>query len=516
MLTVHLRINDAATGQPTPARLCVTGPQGEHYAPLGRFTEFPTGRNEDVGGHLRLRNERWFPIDGSCEMLLPPGMPLRIQAHKGPEFRPLDHSVTLGLGQMAIRLSLARWYDSAQDGWMTGDGRCHFLSPHAAALEGAAEGLDFINLLACVQQLASEDGIIYPTVPNLLAFSGQTPALIAHHCTVAVNTLNSHPVLGRVALLHTHRPVFPLTFGGEDDTDDWSICDWCDQGHRKNGLTVWVDAFEDESGLAGGEALVAVVLGKMDAVEVTPRRKHPLLPWVYRLWDAGFPLRLLGSSGKVDNRVPVGSLRTYARFLGSDTGTHPPLPEIHTRWIDAVRAGHTFVTNGPILLLSQGEHEPGSVLELSRPEETVRLTAVAKCPHPFEKLELLQNGQVIAASETSRAEDLYQAELDLCCRLSGRGWMAARCWGTGGAMLDPGVPPFAHTSPLWYRSPDQRGSVPAHSVRSLRILVERSREWVEAHGRFRNEKRRRQLLDHHDRALARLEEILANASPGPA
>ena len=61
-----------------------------HFPPLGRAAEFPTGRNEDVGGHLQVGRERWCYIDGACEMPLPAGVPLRVQATKGPEYTPLD------------------------------------------------------------------------------------------------------------------------------------------------------------------------------------------------------------------------------------------------------------------------------------------------------------------------------------------------------------------------------------------------------------------------------------------
>src|SRR5439155_20878290 len=47
--TVHLRINDAATGQPTPVRLRVTDLGGTYYAPFGHSAEFPHGRGEAVG-----------------------------------------------------------------------------------------------------------------------------------------------------------------------------------------------------------------------------------------------------------------------------------------------------------------------------------------------------------------------------------------------------------------------------------------------------------------------------------
>src|SRR5262245_14915031 len=137
MLTIHLRINDAATGQPTPVRLRVSGADGTAFPPLGRAAEFPTGRNEDVGGHLQIGRERWFYIDGACEIPLPAGVPLRVQATKGPEYTPIDQTVTLGVGQMALRFAIGRRTDSRAGEWVTVDTRCHFIPPHAALLEAA-------------------------------------------------------------------------------------------------------------------------------------------------------------------------------------------------------------------------------------------------------------------------------------------------------------------------------------------------------------------------------------------
>jgi hypothetical protein len=178
------------------------------------------------------------------------------------------------------------------------------------------------------------------TTPNLLAFSGQVSAVERDGCSVVVNTFNSHPVLGKVALLNSHRPVFPLTFGGED-TDDWGVCDWCDQCHRKKGLTVWADAFEPVGGLVGGEVLAAAILGKIDAIEVTAApRKAPLLPWVYRLWDAGVPVPLVGASAKESNREALGGTRTYVRPEGES-------------WVEGIRAGRTAVSAGALLALAR-------------------------------------------------------------------------------------------------------------------------------------------------------------------
>jgi hypothetical protein len=368
---------------------------------------------------------------------------------------------------MALRFAVERWTDTRAKDWYSGDTRCHFLTPHAALLEAAAEDLDVVNLLACVQPLPSLDGTAYSTVPNLTAFSGQAAALEAHGRLVAVNTLNAHPVLGKVGLLYSHRPVFPLTFGGED-MDDWSICDWCDQCHRKGGLTVWVDAFRPAGGLIGGEALVAATLGKIDAIEFDAQpRQQPLLPWVYRLWNAGFPVPLVGGSGKDSNKVPLGAMRTYALLRDGATFSYK-------EWIEAVRAGRSCATSGPLISLT------------TRTEDRQAIAiAEAHSPQPPDRLEIVGAEGVIAGG----------VEVSLPAEQSG--WFAARCLNADGTVA-------AHTSPAVIRAGNQPLPRRPDAAAALAKLVEATREWVETTGRFENPKRKQALLDRCAEALARL------------
>ncbi len=449
MLTVHVRITDAQTYRPTPVRLRISSRDGQEFPPLGRSPEFPTGRNEDVGGHVRCGQERWWYIDGTCEIPLPAGVPLRIQVAKGPEFTPIDDTVTLGPGQISLRLAISRWTNSRIEGWQTVDARCHFLAPHAAWLEAQAEDIAVANLLAVPQPFLAHDGQTYITVPNLLAFSGQVPALARDGCCVVVNTFNTHPVLGKVALLHTHRPIFPLTFGGLDDTDDWGIADWCDQCHRKKGLAVWSEPFEPAGGLVGGEALVAAILGQIDALEITAGpRKNPLLPWVYRLWDAGVFLPLVGASGKESNHTALGTMRTYVRGA---------------TWVEAIRCGSTFVTAGPLLSLTA---------------DGQRVCASGRFRGESVTVEIVANGQVVATG-SGTVEAMVPP-----------GWVAARCT----------QPAFAHTSAVPIGSPVRH----AAAVVVLRKLVEQTREWIETQGRFTQPKRKQALLERCAAAMQKL------------
>jgi hypothetical protein len=456
-LIVHFRINDAATQQPTPVRLRISGPDGTTYPPLGQPAEFALGRYEDVGGKVCLGRRRWWSCAGACELNLPTGVPLLVEALKGLEYRPLRQTVTLGAGQLTLRFTLERGLDAP--GWYSGDGRVHARSPHAAALDGAAEGLHFVNLLARQVSLPSHDGQQYYSTPELSAFSGQSPALEQHGCTVVGNTLNTHLVLGSLALWHCHRPVFPLHFGPPDATDDWGLSDWADQCHRKRGLVVWSDWQRTLTHHAGGAALPALVLGQIDALELTSTAAAFPLRW---------PTPVVGASGSDSNRVPVGALRTYAQITTT--------PANYSAWVDAIRAGRCFVTNGPLLDWHIAEQQ---------------LYVQARSVVPFDTLEVLADGARLGLM--TAADGLAR----LCVPLPEHGLLQIRCRGQQPSPLDEQTPVFAVTTPLTV------GSV-ALTQPPLADQLERVRTWVTTTGQYEHEVFRTQVLSAIAQAQAKL------------
>jgi hypothetical protein len=475
--TVHIRVNDAATGQPTPVRLRVTDAAGTYYAPFGHAAEFPVGRGEAVGGDLLVGGQRWAYIDGTCEIAVPPGE-LIVAACKGPEYRPLHETVNLPAGKLALRFAIDREFDSRQAGWFAGDTRAHALSPHAALLEAAAEDLAVVHVLARETPLLSGDGQTYSTYPNLSAFSGQQASLDRDGTAVCVGTLNTHPFLGRLALLHCQRVVYPLAFGGPDATDDWSLADWCGQCHRKRGLAIWAGALDSKAGHAG-EAFANVILGDVDALELTPDSSPLLRPW-YHLLNAGVRVPVVGGSAKENNRTLLGSPRTYARL---EAGQSFGIGE----WIEAVRAGRTLVTFGPFVSLDVEGLGPGEVLRRGRDDS--RVTARFRTPGIGSdvKLELLANGAVIPAAG---------AEPEITFDFRGGGWVAARLL-HGGRLM-------AHTSPVYVEVEGFDPPVDPAAIRFLNGQLGRARDWIATEGRFTSPKSRDRLLAIIDNARQKL------------
>ena len=177
------------------------------------------------------------------------------------------------------------------------------------------------------------------------------------------------------------------------------------------------------------------------------------MPWVYRLWDAGFLVPLVGASGKESNRVATGQMRTLADCR-------------ELTWVEAVRAGRTIVTDGPILRLGKegDRHFASAAFRTGSPQ-----------------LEIVANGRVAARGE-GHAEAVVE-----------KGWVAARCQVESGG--------FAHTSVVAAGeavvSPDARAV--------LAKQVQQTQEWIATLGRFTNPKRKASLLACCDKALAILE-----------
>ena len=484
MLTVHVRINDAATGKPTPVRVRFLDEAGNIHVPFGHLAEFATEPGSNVGGDVRIGAHRFSYIDGACEVRLPAG-PITVEIHKGPEYSPLRRVLTLGPGQIALRLAVERWTDLRAEGWYSGDTRCYFLSPHAALLEGAAEDVAVVNLLAV--QTAGQPSLGVPeAVSNLLAFSGTKPCLESPGHLVAVNTLNVHPILGSVALLDSHRPVFPLRFGAPDGFDDWSVADWCDQCHRKRGLVVWPDLPRLTPASPQGEALAALLLGKIDAFEISffdDPEPAVLGDW-YRLLDCGLRVPLAGGSGKHSNRIALGAVRTYARLADGQ-------PFGYATWIDAVKAGRTFVTNGPLLALTADGFGPGSVLLIPPEGRRIPVRIEARGTAGFDRVELLLNGSIAAAREASGNRQAALLEVELAP--TENAWLAARCWGRD--RLPDGQCVYAHTSPIYLRTEGPPRSPAPASTAPLLAVLDRTLAWVEQQARCETEQQRAHLIE---------------------
>jgi hypothetical protein len=275
------------------------------------------------------------------------------------------------------------------------------------------------------------------------------------------------------------------------------VVDWCDQCHRKKGLVVWPDLPRLSQDHPQGEALAALMLGKVDAFEIcffAGEEPQTLADW-YRLLDCGLRIPLVGGSGKDSNAVALGGVRTYAQLAAGEELTYGG-------WIGAVRAGRTFVTNGPLLLLTVAGHGPGAVIHrrtgslpvqaegqagsLSYGNLPVRVEAHSAVP--FDEVELLVNGFVhgVKTASGNRQSAVLETEIPLTSA-----WVAARCWSR--ERLPSGQNVYAHTSPVYLDVEDQLLQPDAEVVGPLLGVLDHTLDWAMGEGHCDTKRQREQL-----------------------
>jgi hypothetical protein len=216
------------------------------------------------------------------------------------------------------------------------------------------------------------------------------------------------------------------------------------------------------------EAPVAAALGKLDAMNLFDPYQWltPEYDIWYNLLNCGF--KLAASTGSdwficSNNRVyaQAGAIFTYEG------------------WLDALKKGHTFITNGPALFLKVDDSGPGSTLtQLAQKLTTVEISWDSYLP--ITSIELVFNGKVIS-HHSVRGTGSRKGCWETCFSPPNDGWLAARAAGT--ARDNFFQPMFAHTSPVWITT----GRPAPEAVESAAYFLDSlkdSQEWIRAKVKF--------------------------------
>jgi len=152
----------------------------------------------------------------------------------------------------------------------------------------------------------------------------------------------------------------------------------------------------------------------------------------YRYLNCGFQLAATAGTDKMTTFVTVGANRVYAHVEGEFN---------YQNWVDALKRGRTFVSNNPIVTFTVNGQEPGAQLSLTGGRtRALQIFARAESQLPYDKLEIVRNGEVIASASPSGPR--HAAEIRLEQPLRGSCWIAAR------AMEDLGRYPAVNFSEI--------------------------------------------------------------------
>ncbi|MER9664266.1 CehA/McbA family metallohydrolase [Mesorhizobium sp. M0159] len=390
---VILRVVEAGTKKLLPVKLHVHGSIGEYLAPLDRMRNPNPEWFENYSPDFFHGNHLSTYISGLSTIDLPLGQ-VFLEITKGFEIRPIRRTFEITRETEQITVEIEKALHWREKGWVTADTHVHFLSPSTAMLEGAAEGVNVINLLA------SQWGELMTNVGD---FDGHTTfgtkaAGGDGEFLVRVGTENRQHVLGHVSLLgYSGNMILPLCSGGPDesaigDPVDVLLTEWARQCRHQGGLVV-LPHFPDPR----LENAATIVLQEADAIELYPGKDayrgidpYSLSDW-YRYLNNGYLLPAVAGTDKQAARYAgraVGAIRTYVKI--------PDHQEFsYETWMDAVRTGHTFVTYGPLMDFTVEGKPMGSRLNMSSSGGTIDVSwRVASIIVPMTTVQLVVNGEI--------------------------------------------------------------------------------------------------------------------------
>ncbi len=402
---VTLRAVERSSGKRMPVKLHVHGEWGEYLAPVDRHRILNPAWFEDYSvdfahlGQPKLGINTFTEpvhahfctyIPGETTINLPLGK-VYIEVSKGFEIRPVRKVVEVTPATREIVVEIEKVLPWCERGWVTADTHVHFLSPMSALLEGSAEGVNVVNLLA------SQWGELMTNVGD---FDGQTTwgskeAGGDGEYLVRVGTENRQHVLGHISLLgYRGRIIAPMTTGGPDesalgDPIDLLLTEWARQCKKQGGLVV-LPHFPNPR----AEHAASIVSGDVDALEMTSWgnlyggiNPYSLSDW-YRYLNCGYLVAAVGGTDKMSAGIAVGTVRTYARIDPRESFTYET-------WMETIRRAETFVTYGPLLEFAADGYPMGSRIEMSANGGTVDVTwQVASVTIPMSRVELIVNGEI--------------------------------------------------------------------------------------------------------------------------
>jgi hypothetical protein len=409
---------EQGSGKTVPVKLHVHGEWGEYLSPVDRHRILNPAWYEDysvdfahIGGwsyNAPMHSCTYIP--GETTLKLPLGN-VYVEVSKGFEIKPVRKVVEVTPETQEVVIEVEKVLPWRERNWVTADTHVHFLSPMSALLEGAAEGVNIVNLLA------SQWGELMTNVGD---FDGRTTwgsreAGGDGEYLVRVGTENRQHVLGHISLLGYRAPIIaPMTTGGPDesalgDPIEILLTEWARQCKQQDGVVV-LPHFPNPR----AEHAASIVSGEIDAVEMTSWQDlysgispYSLSDW-YRYLNCGYLVAAVGGTDKMTAKTAVGTVRTYAHIA-------PGMLLTYEAWKEAIRRAETFVTYGPLLEFSVDGLPMVSRIEMPASGGTVHVTwQVASATIPMSRVDLVVNGEIRESTEVSpwNASGHWQVRVD--------------------------------------------------------------------------------------------------------
>jgi len=439
---LQVRVLDSH-GQPTPVRVRLEDSTGvrpktpgavaisESAIPVPKQAVAVMWGQQDRAQGYALQPDGSFYADGTFDVKVPAG---KYTATYSKGFEYIRQTETLDLKTDTKReIKLKRWIDMPARGWYSADDHIHL---HRSPADDrnimrwiAAEDIHVGNIL--------EMGDFWATFFSQYGFGEKGRVMEADRALTAGQEEPRTPEIGHTISLGAREFV-------RMQRDYYSYDRLFDRVHALGGISGFAHQGILFHGYRG--MVLNTIRGKTDFLELAQYciPEGPLATeHYYHFLDMGFKLTALAGSdfpwcgvgpangSKEPRFAQIGNARFYAYVNGAFS---------YDKFFESVKAGHTFVTTGPMLFLTVNGRTPGDTLDVAK---GTKLTITAEAfgvdgQVPLRSIEIIGHSKPLAKSADGGA-----AHKKLTFELTaGHGiWIAAK--------TEAGTGQVAHTTPVY-------------------------------------------------------------------
>jgi Tol biopolymer transport system component len=434
-----------SSSRTTAARVHLTASDGKFYSPT------------DAYARISAAGDPVFHTTGEFRIELPAGK-ASLVAVKGFEQWPERVEVDIIASEVTTaQIAFKRLTDMSAKGWHNGSTHVHMNyggnlhnTLDNVMMMSAAEDQDIV-----LEQIANKDNRILDY--QFFVPGGGPHPLSRDDMVLVVGQEYRPPFWGHVFMfgLRDHL-LSPFTTGYEGTAIESLYPSNTDMFRKAKAQGAYVgyvhayggerDPLEAELGGAKG-AIVDAALGTTDAIEWSAASRSGFAP-MYALWNNGLRVTAVGGEDSISNlhmSKLVGSHRTYVFTGGRGLNMHA--------WLDGMRAGRAFVTNGPLVELSVNGALPGESVNIAL-AGAVDVRAQVRSIVPLQTVRLYFNGEPV--EEIPLSADRRSADFQKTLTVGRSGWYHLRAEGApvDRFPLDTAYPQ-AFTNPVWVIAGDR-------------------------------------------------------------
>lgn len=513
-------IVDDESGQPLPAKVSVKSANGTWYfpksaSPQGSAVEYkrqvaPTSLEQ----HVTLSAHPF-------EVELPAGT-YTVTVERGKEYVPISKEVVIDQQPVDIKLPIHRWINMAKLGWYSGDIHVHRPLSEMPNLV-MAEDLNVVMPLSHWVTVADTG----PITGNRVTSPAPRAEWVSVDATHGIYPLNTEYEIFTVGgKSHTLGAVLLLGQSTVVDQGLPPVRRIAEPAHRDG-------AFLDLEKHSWAWTPMIVPLMKPDLFELANNHCWPtdfaFHSWTFDMapasmkletnekgftewgWiDFGFKsyyaylncgFRMMPSAGTASgvHPVPAGFGRVYAQVPGEFT---------YQKWRDALLAGRSFVTTGPLLQFTFNDQPAGQTLRADANGASVRVAGTVSSLSPIDRVEIVVNGNIAktikGGSRNGAKVSSYEEKIDETIAVKSTSWVAVRCFESrpGNRVR------FAHSAPVFVEIPGTHQPLYKDEIEHF---VERIEREIARHKGVLNP----DALDEYQEALSVYKELQKRAIDRP-